>query len=64
MKTLFFSFVLFCPLVLLCSESLTIAAAGVAYLAALYWASSHTAAGRRFVRRLWREAVRIIGPME
>lgn len=64
MKVFIFSFVLFCPLALLCAESLTIAAAGVAYLAALYWASCHTAAGRRFARRLWREAVRIIGPME
>lgn len=64
MKVFIFSFVLFCPLAFLCAESLTLTAVAVAYLAALYWASSHTAAGRRFARRLWREAVRLIGPME
>lgn len=64
MKVFIFSFVLFCPLVLLCAESLTLVVAAVVYLAALYWASSHTAAGRRFARHLWREAVRLIGPME
>ena len=64
MKTLFYSFILFCPLALFCAESLTLSAAAVAYLAALYVLSSHTAAGRRFARRLWREAVRLIGPME
>lgn len=64
MKTLFYSFVLFCPLALLCAESLTLTAAAVVYLAALYVLSSHTAAGRRFARRVWREAVRLIGPME
>lgn len=52
------------PLVLFCAESLTLTAAAVVYLAALYVLSSHTAAGRRFARRVWREAVRIIGPME
>ena len=64
MKTLFYYFILCLPFVLFCAESLTMTAAAVAYLAALYWASSHTAAGRRFARRLWREAVRLIGPME
>lgn len=52
------------PLALLCAESLTLSAAAVVYLAALYVLSSHTAAGRRFARRVWREAVRLIGPME
>jgi hypothetical protein len=64
MKLLIYSFILFCPLALLCAESLTLTAAAVVYLAALYVLSSHTAAGRRFARRLWREAVRLIGPME
>lgn len=64
MKVFIFSFVLFCPLALLCAESLTLTAAAVVYLAALYVLSSHTAAGRRFARRVWREAVRLIGPME
>lgn len=64
MKVLIYTFFLCLPLALLCAESLTVAAAGVAYLAALYRVSSHTAAGRRFARRLWREVVRLIGPME
>ena len=64
MKTLFCSFLMCLPLVLFCAESLTLTAAAVVYLAALYVLSSHTAAGRRFARRVWREAVRIIGPME
>lgn len=64
MKTLFYYFILCLPLALLCAESLTLVVAAVVYLAALYWVSSHTAAGRRFARRLWREAVRLIGPME
>lgn len=64
MKTFFISFFLCCPLALFCAESLTLTAAAVVYLAALYVLSSHTAAGRRFTRRVWREAVRIIGPME
>lgn len=64
MKLFIYSFFLCLPLALLCAESLTLTAAAVVYLAALYWASCHTAAGRRFARRVWREAVRIIGPME
>lgn len=64
MKTLFYSFVLCLPLALLCAESLFLVLAAVVYLAALYVLSSHTAAGRRFTRRVWREAVRLIGPME
>lgn len=52
------------PLALICAESLTLSAAAVVYLVAMYWMSAHTTAGRRFARRLWREAVRIIGPME
>lgn len=64
MKVFIYSFFLCLPLALLCAESLTLTAAAAVYLAALYWASSHTAAGRRFARHLWREAVRLIGPME
>ena len=64
MKTLIYYFILCLPLALLCAESLTLVLSAVFYLAALYWASSHTAAGRRFARHLWREAVRLIGPME
>lgn len=64
MKLFIYSFFLCLPLVLLCAESLTLVVAAVVYLAALYWMSSHTTAGRRFARRVWREAVRLIGPME
>ena len=64
MKLFIYSFFLCLPFVLFCAESLTLTAAAVPYLAALYWTSSHTAAGRRFARHLWREAVRLIGPME
>lgn len=64
MKLFIYSFFLCLPLVLFCAESLTLSAAAVVYLAALYVLSSHTAAGRRFARRVWREAVRLIGPME
>ena len=62
-KLFIYSFFLCLPLALLCAESLTLTAAAVVYLAALY-VLSHTAAGRRFTRRVWREAVRLIGPME
>lgn len=64
MKVFIYYFIVCLPLVFFCAESLTLVVAAVVYLAALYWASSHTAAGRRFARRLWREAVRIIGPVE